>query len=191
MSWLNLIKSGVKNKHKIRRIDKLVSMSNSKIRCIYYGLWIGLLLTGSAIVELFLQDQVYSYRTFMVVAILSVTGIFSSIVSWGLFWRLGRSSYATAIILSLANIILFVLIGAAVSYVVIDIIPEFFKTAQDPDHGGFGNIFQGMVSGFLSAAFAFKTFGLLLLWPLGVISGISGTYVFVYINSKINSSTRH
>jgi len=166
-------------------------MDNSNITCIFFALWIGLLLTGSVVVELFLQGQVYSYRTFMVVVILSVTGICSSLISWWLFSHFGRSTHATSIFLCLANIVLFVLIGSAVSYVVIEVIPEIFETAQDADHGGFGNIFTEMVPGFLATAFSFKTFGLLLLWPLGVISGIFGTYVFVYINNKINSNTRH
>ncbi len=166
-------------------------MNKSKITCVCFGLWIGLLLTGSVVVELFLQGQIYSYRTFMVVAILSVTGIFSSIVSWRLFSRFGNSPRATSVILCLANIILFVLIGSVVSYVVIEVIPEFFETAQDPGHSVLGGIFTGMVPGFLGTAFAFKTFGLVLLWPLGVISGIFGTFLSVHINSKINSSARH
>ena len=166
-------------------------MDNSKITSIFFAAWIGLLLTASVVAELFLQGQVYSYRTFTVVAILSVSGIFSSLISWWLFSKSGHSSHATSIILCLANIILFILIGAVVSYVAIEVIPEFFQTAQDPDHSTLGNIFTGMVSGFLGTAFAFKTFGLGLLWPLGFISGFFGTFLFVHINSKINSIADH
>ncbi len=166
-------------------------MDKLKNRCIFFGLWIGFLLTGSVIVELFLQGQVYSYRTFTIVLILSVTGIFSGMVSWRLFSHYGRTAHATSLILYLANIVLFILIGSAVSYVAIDVFPEFVETAQDPDHSTFRGIFTGMISGFLGAAFAFKTFGLLLLWPFGVLSGLAGTFLFVHINSKINSSACH
>ncbi len=166
-------------------------MDKFQNRCIFFGLWIGFLLTGSVIVELFLQGQVYSYRTFTIVVILSVTGVFSAIISWRLFSHFGRTTHATSLILYLANLILFVFIGSAVSYVAIDVIPEFYETAQDPGHSTFRGIFTGLVSGFLGAAFAFKTFGLLLLWPLGVVSSLAGTFLFVHINSKINSNDRH
>ncbi len=166
-------------------------MDKLKTRCIFFGLWIGFLLAGSVIVELFLQGQVYSYHTFTIVLILSVTGIFSGIISWRLFSHFGRTTHATSLILSLAILILFIFIGSTVSYVAIEVVPEFFETAQDPDHSTFKGIFTGMISGFLSAAFAFKTFGLLLLWPFGVLSGLAGTFLFVHINSKINSNARH
>jgi len=166
-------------------------MNNSKLTCIFFGLWIGLLVSGSIVVELYLQGQVYSYRTVIIVAILSVTGIFSSIISWWLLSRLGRSLHATSIILCLANIILFILIGSAVSFVAIEIIPEFFETGQDPDHSIFRRVFTGVVPGFLGAAFSFKTFGLVLLWPLGVISGLAGTFLFVHINNRMKTSAGH
>jgi len=166
-------------------------MNKSKITSLLFALWIGLLLTGSVVMALFLQGQVYSYRTFTIVAILSVTGIFSSLISWRLFSHFGSSPHATSLILSLANIILFILIGSAVSYVAIEVIPEFFETSQDPGHSALGGIFTGMVPGFLGTAFAFKTFGLFLLWPFGVTLGFAGTFLFVHINSKINSSARH
>ncbi len=166
-------------------------MNNSKLTSIFFGLWIGLLVAASIVVELYLQGQVYSYRTVIIVTILAVTGIFSGIISWGLFSHFGRSPHATSIILCLANVILFILIGSAVSYVAIEVIPEFFETGQEPGHNTFAGIFTGIVPDFLSAAFSFKTFGLVLLWPFGVISGLVGAFLFVHINNRRKSSAGH
>ncbi len=179
------------NSINMRLKDKPVLMTNSKITLIVFGFWIGLLLSASVIMELFLQDQVYSYRTFMVVVILSVTGVLSSAVSWWFFSPFGRSTYATSIILCLANIILFLIIGILVSYITLEAIPDILKPAQEAGHDSFEDIIKEIVTGALGAGFSFKTFGLPLLWPFGVISGITGTFIFVHINKMMNSRVPH
>ncbi len=166
-------------------------MDNSKITFIIFAFWVGILLAGSVVIELFLQDQVYSYRTFMLVVILFITGIFSSGLSWVLFSQLGRSTLGTSMILSLANIILFSIIGIVVSYVVIVVLPDLLEPGIEPGHDSILDILIGIVLGTLGTAFSFKTFGLPLLWPFGVVSGFVGTFIFVYIVKINNSHARH
>ncbi len=166
-------------------------MANSKITFVIFGFWVGLLLAGSVVIELFLQGQVYSYRTFMLVLILFITGIFSSALSWVFFSSHGRSAFGKSMILSLANIILFSVIGVIVSYITIVVLPDLFEPGIEPGHDSILDILAGIVLGTLGSAFSFKTFGLPLLWPIGVISGFVGTLIFVYIVKIKNSRTRH
>lgn len=166
-------------------------MTNGKITGIIFGAWIGVLLSVSVVLELYLQGQIYSYRTLMIVLILSVTGIFSSAFSWWLFSKSGRSTYATSFILCLANIILFFIIGILVSYVALEALPEAFKATQEPGHSNIRMKLTEFILDALATGFAFKTFGLPLLWPFGVISGFTGTFIFVHINKIMNSTTRH
>jgi len=166
-------------------------MGNSKITFIIFGFWLGLLLAGSVVIELFLQGQVYSYRTFMLVLILFITGIFSSALSWLFFSRHGRSIYSKSMILSLANIVLFSVIGVIVSYITIVVLPDLLEPGIEPGHDSILDILMGIVLGTLGTAFSFKTFGLPLLWPFGVISGFIGTFIFVYVVKVKNSRARH
>ncbi len=168
-------------------------MSNYKFTCIVFGVWIGLALAGSVALELSLQDRVYSDRTVTIVFIMGVSGFFSSALSWRYFTRFERSILHTSLILSLVNVILFCIIGTFVSYIILIVIPHIIEPGTEGEHGAFSIIdfLMGIVLGYLGSGFSFKTFGLPLLWPLGVISGGIGTIIFVYINKMLNSSPRH
>lgn len=165
-------------------------MGGFKITSIVFGLWIGLLVAGSAIVELALEGQIYSYRTFSLVSILFISGVFSSAFSWLFFSRFGSSIFRTAIILCLSNLALFCFFGVLISYIVI-VLPHLF----DPDSGhkfwGIKDLLIGIFLGTLGVGFSFKTFGLPLLWPFGMLSGLMGTFIFVYADNMRNSNSRH
>lgn len=165
-------------------------MGKSIISCVFFGIWIGLILAGSTIIKLVTEDQVYSYRTLTIVSIILSAGFLSGLLSWMFFARFGRSVFKTSIILSLTNIILFCLIGTLVSYVVI-ILPHYFDPSQDHEAFSMKDFILGIILGYLGSGFSFKTFGLPLLWPLGTISGLIGTFLFVYFNKMYNSRTRH
>jgi len=165
-------------------------MGDFKFTYIIFGLWIGFLLAGSAVVELLQEGQIYSNRTFKSVLILFIAALCSSTLSWLLFSRFGRSNLTTTIALSISNSILFLFFGILVSYVVI-VLPIYFTSGPGLAHHSFTDLLQGIFTGILGTGFSFKTFGLPLLWPLGVLSGFSGTFVFVHINKMMNSSPRH
>lgn len=168
-------------------------MDNTKITCIIFGLWIGLLLAASVVMELFLQGQVYSNRTVTIVLIISISAIFSSAFSWHFFSQSARATLPATLILCLANIILFLIIGSLVSYITLIVLPHFFEPGRVENTEPFSLIefFTGIILGFLGSGFSFKTFGLPLLWPFGVMSGFIGSFIFVTLNKMLNSKARH
>ena len=168
-------------------------MSNFKITYTAFGLWIGLVIAGSVALELSLQDRIYSHQTASMVSIMGITGFISSLLTWRYFARFGQTVFRSSFILSMVNIILFCFFGTLVSYVVIIVFPHLFGTAPKEGHDSFSIIdfLIGIVLGYLGSGFSFKTFGLPLLWPIGVISGSIGTIIFVYINKVLNSGPRH
>jgi len=167
-------------------------MDNTGITSLIFGLWIGLLLAASVAMELFLQGQVYSNRTATIVLIISISAIFSSAFSWRFFSQSARAILPATLILSLTNIILFLIIGSLVSYIII-VLPHFYEADRVEDTEAFSMIefVTGIGLGYLGSGFSFKTFGLPLLWPFGVISGFIGTFVFVTLNKMLNSKARH
>ncbi len=165
-------------------------MRNFKITFIVFGLLIGVLLAGSIVMELYLQGQIYSNRTLAVTLTLSITGVISSAFSWWCFSQYGRSTLTTSLILSLTNIVLFLFIGIMGSYIGLNVLPDLFKPGTEPDHSIIDLLLE-IPPAVLGAGFSFKTFGLPLLWPFGVISGGIGTLFFVYTNKMLNSRSHH
>ena len=166
-------------------------MDNFKITFIVFGMWIGVLLTGSIILELFLQGQIYSNRTVAVTLILSITGVISSAFSWWFFSRYGRSIFTTSVIICVANSVLFFFIGILVSYLGLIVLPDLIQPGTEPDHSSIIDVLLEIPPAVLGAGFSFKTFGLPLLWPFGVISGGFGTLFFVYTHKMLNSRSHH
>jgi len=165
-------------------------MGDFKFTYIIFGLWIGFLLTGSAVVELWQDGQIYSNRTFKSVLTLFIAAVCSSAFSWVLFSRSQRSNLPATMVLAASNFILFLLFGILVSYVVI-VLPLFFESGPVLAHHSFTDLLRGIFTGILGAGFSFKTFGLPLLWPGGALAGFTGTLVFVTVNKKINCRPRH
>lgn len=143
---------------------------------LFYGLWTGLLVAGSAVFELFIEEQVVLPRTIIVVAILSVAGVFSGAASGWFLYKPTRAVFMNFLVLCLANVALFFVFGAIISYLVL-ILPEQF----DPYHNytlGLHNLWQ-FIGGFLGSSFSFRSFGLPLTWPFGAVAGAIVTYIFV------------
>jgi len=133
-------------------------MDNFKFTCIVFGVWIGLVLAGCVALELSLQGRIYSDRTVIIVFIMGISGFFSSAVSWRYFTRFGRSIWRTFLISSLANAILFCIIGTLVSYIVLIVIPHIFETSTDEGHGAFSIVgfLKRIVLGYLGSGFSFN-----------------------------------
>lgn len=151
-----------------------------KATALYYGLWIGLLVTGSVIFELFREGQIVGERTIVVVSILSATAIFSAAISWILYARSTFAPILDVLYLVGLNLALYCICGAAVSYLVL-ILPDMLVHIYEDGIGSY--ILHEIIGGFLGSSFSFRTFGLPLVWPFGAISGAIGTVLFVYINS--------
>lgn len=165
-------------------------MAKYKLTGGVFALWIGLLMAGSVIGKLWLENQAYSDRTVTVVLMLFITGVFSSALAWLFFSRFGRSTTNTSVILCLTNTVLFILVGTLVSYAVVAL-PHLMEPDQGHVSLSFRQLAVKIAYGYLGAGFSFKTFGLPLLWPFGVFSTLVGTFVFVYFNKMSNSRRRH
>lgn len=165
-------------------------MYNVNTTSIVFGLWIGLLLAGTATIELHFEGQIYSHRTLTIITIMFISGVISSAVCWRIFSKTAQISMYKVLKLCLGNLFLYCLVGILVSYAVI-VLPGYFAPGAAPLSHSFTDFLYGIVMGSLGVAFSFKTFGLPLLWPFGVISGVIGTFLFVYINKVLNSHPRH
>ncbi len=159
-----------------------------RITFIVFGFWIGFLLAGSTVIEFYLEGQIVSPRTMSVVSIIFLSGTISSALSWWLFYRSSHSFAKSCFILSATGFFLFLLFGVLTSYAFREI-NDLFE--HGVELGELIDLPLTIILGVLGTAFSFKTFGLPLLWPLGAISGIIGTLMFVYVNKRVNFGTRH
>ena len=159
-----------------------------KAPAFFYGLWIGLLVTVSAILELYFEGQIVIERTVVVVLILGTSGIFSGAISWVLYSRSTFAAILKYLYLGLLNLVLYCICGAILSYLILEF-PDMIVHIYEDGIGSYIPI--EIFGGFLGSSFSFRTFGLPLVWPFGAISGAIGTVIFIYINNRLKSRHSH